>query len=107
MNLPKILYFIEDCTPTKEEVEKALLIKNAKVVFRNASVVPNEPHALEICDGVEGCVPEIYAKRFGTSAKAIGEYEKSVAEVQSKVGDEKAPTVSKSKGAPAWVPNKG
>lgn len=108
MKLPKILYFIEDCNPTEVDRKKAKAIKNALVVFRNASAVPDEPHALEPCDGVEGFVPEIYAKAYNKSSVAVTEYEESIAEIKSKVGDEAPPVMTvKGQAPPPWTPNKG
>ena len=70
MKLAKILFFIAGALPTKDDYEQASKLK-ATVVFRNASQVPNESHALEKCDGVAGAVPAIYKKAFPTAEKAI------------------------------------
>jgi len=70
MKLAKILFFIAGALPTKSDYENAAKLK-ATVVFRNAAHVPNEPHALEKCDGVAGEVPAIYKKKFPTAEKAI------------------------------------
>jgi hypothetical protein len=94
MKLPYILFFIEGPFPSdKEKAEKAS-ISNAKVVFRNATAVPPENHALETCDGVTGKVPEIYAKTFPNAETAISAYKEALKSLSAKVGDVPAPKVN-------------
>ena len=93
MKLPYILFFIKGPFSSKKEDEvKAEIVKaGAKVVFRNALAVPSEPHALEICDGVCGAVPEIYKEKFPKAEDAIKEYKEAVKNLSAKVGDVPAP----------------
>jgi len=50
-----------------------------------------ESHALEVCDGVAGAVPEIYAKRFPKAEVAISGYNETLKGLSQKVGDVPAP----------------
>ncbi len=86
----KILFFIAGCAPSMADFKEANEL-TAEVVFRNASAVPSEPHALETCDGVAGCVPEIYAAAFPDADEAIAKKKAELAELSAKVGDNSAP----------------
>lgn len=58
---PKILFFIEGSTPTKEDLEAADAC-GPGVAFRNASLI-DPAGAIEDCDGVAGpAIPENYAE---------------------------------------------
>lgn len=118
MQLPKILFFVKGPFPSDDEKAAAKAISGAKVVFRNALAVENEPHALEVCDGVTGAVPPIYAARFPAHGKAIETHTKALKELSQKAGDSPAPKRNKqAKGPalpwgqapqsnpPAWNPN--
>lgn len=93
MKPAKILYFVDGPAPTSEDFQAAAEMK-ATVVFRNASAVPSEEHSLEICDGVAGHVPPIYAAKFPDAEKAIAQKAKELKELTSKVGDAPAPKAS-------------
>lgn len=101
-----ILFFINGVLPTdKDRAAAAELEQFAYVRFRNASAVPTEQHALEICDGVAGDVPEIYAKRFPTAEKAIKAKEAEKKALQEKVADKPAPKApAKAAAKPAEKP---
>lgn len=86
----KILFFTNGPAPTPEQIVEANAM-NANVCFRNATVVPNEPHCLEDCHGVAGDVPPVYAAKFPPAAAAIEAREQSIAELSAKVGDSPAP----------------
>ena len=104
MKLPKILFFIADCNPSDKEREEANAIENAHVCFRNASVVSDEPHAIEQCDGVTGLVPKQYenCKSFDVAIKKVEEKKK---ELEKKVGDTKPPVApSSNSNIPPWNP---
>ena len=66
----KILYFIAGPVPTKKDYEGAKAL-SGKVVFRNASAVPNYPHALEACDGVAGAIPPAYEVSYPSAQQAM------------------------------------
>jgi len=85
MKQVKILFFINDVTPTPEEFQTAAKTR-AHVVFRNATVVPNEQHAIEECDGVMGAVPEIYAKACPSADEAIAKHERELRDAIDKAG---------------------
>lgn len=87
--LAKILYFIIGPLPTLKDEEAAEKIK-ANVVFRNAEHVPKLKHAIEICDGVAGAVPEAY-KHLPTPSEAIKKKEAEVKKKTDIVGDSPAP----------------
>lgn len=100
MKPAKILFFVDGNAPTPEDFAAAAEL-NAQVMFRNARAVPSEPHSLEICDGVAGKVPKLYADAYPEAAEAI---KKKVAELKaltSKVGDAPAPKASKAADKPA------
>lgn len=97
MKPAKILYFVDGPAPTPEDFAAAADL-SATVNFRNAQAVPSEPHALEICDGVAGKVPAIYAERFPDAETAIATKTAELKALTSKVGDSPAP---KPKGKPA------
>ena len=61
--MAKILYFIEGPIPTEEELHYAKQL-SGEVTFRNAAGVTDDTHAIELCDGVAGKVPEVYAHRY-------------------------------------------
>lgn len=105
-----ILYFIAGMLPTDKDRAEAAKLEgsNALVKFRNASAVPSEPHALEVCDGVAGAVPKIYAEKFPSSDKAVKAKEAEFKALQEKVADKpapKAPEKKESKPAANWTPN--
>lgn len=93
MKPAKILYFVDGHAPTPDDFTAAAEL-TATVVFRNARAVPSEPHSLEICDGVAGKVPEIYAKKFPTAEEAIKAKAAELKKLTEKVGDSKAPKAS-------------
>lgn len=110
MKPAKILYFIEGVAPRPEDFEAASQMA-ATVVFRNARAVPPEQHSLEICDGVAGKVPEIYAAAYPNANEAIKKKADELKALSGKVGDSpapkaaKAPAAAKAAPAPAWNPN--
>lgn len=118
MKPARILYFIDGNAPTPEDYETASELK-ANVVFRNARAVPSEAHSLEICDGVAGKVPKIYADAYPNAEAAIETKAAELKALSSKVGDAPAPkhktnqnnkqTPTVPQGAtgqaPAWNPN--
>ncbi len=114
MKLAKILFFVDGNAPSPEDFLAASEMK-ATVMFRNARHVPSEPHSLEICDGVAGKVPAIYAEKFPTAEAAIASRDAALKALTSKVGDAPAPKQSvpaKDVKAPgkqafpaAWTPN--
>jgi hypothetical protein len=92
MKPAKILFFIAGALPTKEDYETAAKYgNNANVVFRNASQVSDEPHALEMCDGVTGAVPKLYAEKFPTAEKAIEAKKKEFKKLTDSIEDAKPP----------------
>ncbi len=92
MKPAKILFFIAGVLPTKEDYEAAQKLGNSSsVVFRNASQVPKERHALENCDGVAGAVPECYAKTFPSAKEAIETNKKEFKKLTDSISDEKPP----------------
>lgn len=93
MKPAKILYFVDGHSPTSEDFQAAAELK-ATVVFRNARAVPNEPHSLEICDGVTGKVPGIYAEKYPDAETAIAKKADELKALTSKVGDSPAPKAS-------------
>lgn len=90
MKPAKILFFVDGPAPTPEDFAAAAELK-ANVVFRNARAVPSEPHSLEICDGVAGKVPTIYAEKYATADEAISAKAAELKALTSKVGDSPAP----------------
>ena len=90
MKPAKILFFVDGPAPTPEDFTAASEL-NGTVVFRNARAVPSEAHSLEICDGVAGVVPDIYAKAYPEAAEAIKKKAAELKELTSKVGDSPAP----------------
>lgn len=90
MKPAKILFFVDGPAPSADDFVAAAELK-ATVVFRNARAVPSEPHSLEICDGVAGKVPEIYAKAYPEAEKAIAKKAEELKALSSKVGDTPAP----------------
>lgn len=93
MKLAKILYFVEGPAPTAEQLTEALEM-NATVMFRNALAVPAEQHSLEICDGVAGIVPPLYAAAFHSAEDAIASKASELKALSDKVGDEAAPRLN-------------
>lgn len=124
MKPAKILFFVDGPAPTPEDYAEASEL-NGTVVFRNARAVPSEAHSLEICDGVAGKVPPIYAEKYPEAAEAIKKKAAELKELTSKVGDSPAPKApakpanapataakaqapaqpAKPASAPAWTPN--
>jgi len=100
MKPAKILYFVNGNAPKAEDIQAAAELA-ATVVFRNARAVPGEQHSLEICDGVTGHVPPIYAKAFPTAEEAIAKKKAELAALSSKVGDKPAPKAAKQAPKPA------
>jgi len=100
MKLAKILFFVEGPAPTAEQLAEALEM-TANVMFRNALAVPAEQHSLEICDGVAGIVPPLYAEAFPTAEAAIAAKTGELKALSEKVGDEAAPKLTKSQVAAA------
>ena len=96
MKPAKILFFVDGPAPTPEDYAEAAEL-SATVNFRNARAVPSEPHALEICDGVAGKVPAIYAERFPSADEAISKKADELKALTSKVGDSPAPKASAKK----------
>lgn len=90
MKPAKILYFVDGPAPTPEDFQAAAEL-NATVVFRNARAVPSEAHSLEICDGVAGKVPPIYAEKYPDADEAISKKAAELKALTSKVGDSPAP----------------
>lgn len=107
MKPAKILYFVNGHAPKPEDFQAAAEMA-ATVHFRNAKAVPNEEHSLEICDGVAGHVPPIYAKRYPKAEDAISKKKDELKALTSKVGDSPAPKASgKAAGKPASAPQAG
>jgi hypothetical protein len=119
MKPAKILYFVDDVSPTPEDFEAASKLTaqedleaaskmQAQVVFRNARAVPPEG-ALEECDGVTGKVPPTYAEAYPEADEAIKAHAAKLAKLAKKVGDSPAPKApaqpAKPTSAPAWTPN--
>lgn len=86
----KILFFIDGPAPSNEDFAKAGEMA-ATVVFRNARAVPSEPHSLEMCDGVAGKVPAIYADKYPDAEKAIKSNIAALRALTAKAGDTPAP----------------
>ncbi|AZF90079.1 hypothetical protein S4_012 [Pseudomonas phage vB_PaeS_SCUT-S4] len=93
MKPAKILYFVDGNAPTPEDFAAAAEL-NAQVMFRNARAVPSEPHSLEICDGVAGKVPKLYADAYPEAGEAIKKKAAELKALASKVGDAPAPKAS-------------
>ena len=93
MKPAKILYFVDGNAPTPEDFAAAAEL-NAQVMFRNARAVPSEPHSLEICDGVAGKVPKLYADAYPEAGEAIKKKAAELKALTSKVGDAPAPKAS-------------
>ena len=91
LKLPRILFFIDGVMPTEQDRKDAESL-SANVSFRNARAVPDEQHSLEMCDGVSGKVPKLYAERFPIAQVAIAESDAALEKLSKKVGDVKAPT---------------
>lgn len=85
----KILFFVNGFCPSPEQFEAAQKLA-AQVCFRNALAVSADD-ALELCDGVTGEVPEVYAVKYPTAEKAIEARAKTAKALSEKVGDEAAP----------------
>lgn len=100
MKPAKILFFVDGPAPKPEDFQAAAAM-SATVVFRNARAVPSEQHSLEICDGVAGKVPAIYAAKYPTAEEAIAKKAAELKKLSDKVGDEKAPEPKASKEPPA------
>lgn len=100
MKLARILYFVEGPAPTARQLDEAFSM-NATVVFRNALAVPAEAHSLELCDGVAGVVPQLYADTFPTAEVAIAAKVGELKALSDKVGDEAAPKMTASQAAAA------
>lgn len=93
MKPAKILFFVDGNAPTPEDYAAAAEL-NAQVMFRNARAVPSEPHSLEICDGVAGKVPKLYADAYPEADEAIKKKAAELKALTSKVGDAPAPKAS-------------
>lgn len=93
MKPAKILFFVDGNAPTPEDFAAASEL-NAQVMFRNARAVPSEPHSLEICDGVAGKVPKLYADAYPEAGEAIKKKAAELKALTSKVGDAPAPKAS-------------
>lgn len=106
MKPAKILYFVDGPAPTSEDFQKAADLP-ATVVFRNARAVPSEEHSLEICDGVTGHVPAIYAKKYPKADEAIAKKKAELSALSSKVGDTPAPKPASKPQEPAKGDGKG
>lgn len=100
MKPAKILFFVDGNAPTPEDFAAAAEL-NAQVMFRNARAVPSEPHSLEICDGVAGKVPKLYADAYPEAAEAIKKKAAELKALTSKVGDAPAPKAASKPAAPA------
>ena len=86
----KILFFTNGPAPTAEQLAEANKL-NGNICFRNAKYVPDDPHALEDCDGVAGDVPAIYSAKYPDAVSAIEAREEKIAELSASVGDSPAP----------------
>ena len=93
MKPAKILFFVDGNAPTPEDFAAAAEL-NAQVMFWNARAVPSEPHSLEICDGVAGKVPKLYADAYPEAGEAIKKKAAELKALTSKVGDAPAPKAS-------------
>lgn len=90
MKPAKILYFVNGPAPSPEDFKAANALA-ATVVFRNATAVPAEAHSLELCDGVAGAVPSIYANAYPDADEAIATKKEELEKLTSLVGDEAPP----------------
>ena len=101
----KILFFTNGPAPTAEQLAEASKL-SGHICFRNAKYVPDEPHALEDCDGVAGDVPAIYSAEYPDAVSAIEARDEKIAELSASVGDSPAPRKPKdaAKGAVAPKP---
>ncbi len=110
LKVPKVIWFIVGPLPSPDDKIGALEIAGAQVVFRNATEVPNYPHALETCDGVAGAVPKAYFE-CPSAADAVSKYRRGLEKLQQVASDEaakvKAPTLPDGVAPPAapWKSN--
>lgn len=88
MKPAKILYFVNGPAPSPEDFQAAGAL-NATVVFRNACAVSGGETCLEICDGVAGQVPLVYAEKYPKAEDAISKKAEELEALTSKVGDSK------------------
>lgn len=93
MKLAKILYFVSGPAPSAAQLAEALEM-NANVMFRNATAVPAEQHSIELCDGVAGDAPPLYADAYPTAEDAIAAKTAELKSLSDRVGDEAAPKLS-------------
>lgn len=93
MKLAKILYFVSGPAPSAAQLAEALEM-NANVMFRNATAVPAEQHSIELCDGVAGDVPPLYANAYPDYEDAIAAKTSELKALSDKVGDEAAPKLT-------------
>lgn len=100
MEKKKILFFIADFVPTKEEREEAE--KLGTKMFRSARmVVKTSP--IEKCDGVAGCVPDAYLKFAEPASESPKEPETKPASVFVGKKEDEKPKMAPKK--VAWTPN--
>jgi len=98
MKQARILYFVNGPAPTPEDFAAADAIAG-NVVFRNAQAVTDDPQSLEMCDGVAGRVPALYAAAFPDADTAVDKVAVELADLSTKVGDGPAPTAAQTKAA--------
>lgn len=98
MKQARILFFVNGPAPTAEDFAAADQIAG-NVVFRNAQAVTDDPQSLEMCDGVAGCVPALYAAAFTDAETAVDKVAGELAALSQKVGDGPAPTAAQTKAA--------
>lgn len=98
MKQARILFFVDGPAPTADDFAEAAQIAG-NVVFRNARAVSDDPQSLEICDGVAGCVPTLYAEKFPTAEEAVDKVAGELAELSKRTGDSPAPNAKATKAA--------
>lgn len=105
MKQARILFFVNGPAPTPKDFAEASAIAG-NVVFRNAQAVTDDPQSLEICDGVAGCVPMLYAEKFPDAETAVAKVAEELAKLSVLVGDEPAPNADAVKNALALTEQK-
>lgn len=98
MKQARILFFVDGPAPSADDFAEAEAL-SANVVFRNARAVSDDPQSLEICDGVAGQVPRLYAEKYPDAEEAISAFAAELAALSRSVGDEPAPTAKTTKAA--------
>jgi len=100
----KTLFFINDTTATKSEIEKRNSMEG-KVCFRNANFIVADC-AIEKCDFVYGAVPETYKEIpvYGVIYEAENDQKRN-AEENGKAEASPKKQAKAEKVKPVWTPN--